>query len=67
MKHHHYTARVADTTTAAAFMRALVAWAQRHHADGMISVPSGRADIAELVKVVLALVSINKLKHRGGN
>jgi hypothetical protein len=61
MKHHRYcTAGVADTIMAAAFLRALQSWAERHHADGMISIPTGLVDIAELTKVVLALGQLKR-------
>jgi hypothetical protein len=40
---------------AAAFLKALRTWAQRHHASGMIAISLGRVDIGELVKVIVAL------------
>jgi hypothetical protein len=41
-----------DTIMAAAFLKALRTWPQRHHASGMIAISSGRVDIGELVKVI---------------
>jgi hypothetical protein len=49
-----------NTIMAAAFMQALRRWAQRNHAAGMIAVPSGRVEIAELVKVIVALNRLRK-------
>jgi hypothetical protein len=43
----------------AAFLTALQRWAQRHHV-GRFVIPAGRVDAGELVKVVLALISIRK-------
>jgi hypothetical protein len=44
-----------DTALAAAYMRALARWAERHASTGNITLPTGTATTSELVLVLRAL------------
>ena len=48
---------VPSTALVHAFLRALVAWAERRSAGGRVTLPAGAVDAAELARVILALLS----------
>ena len=45
-----------STALAHAFLRALVAWAERRSTEGRVTLPAGAVDADELVHVVVALL-----------
>lgn len=51
-----HRSQLPDTALAHAFLRALVAWAERRSAEGRVMLPAGAVDADELVHVVVALL-----------
>ncbi len=60
---HNRRSPMPDTVMAAAFVRALVAWARRHAGAERVALPSGRVDAVELRQVVIALVCAQSWKE----